>query len=277
MLRKYTLFLSLWLVLQLGIGCSAGLGENRIVPTPSVSDFPSYCALIVDEFSTPDSQAAWSPDGRRYAIVDSGCGVVVDAKQRRTFATPIATGPGFWRWTADSRFAIFRYRNAKGNSITYVFDVVSWEFEQTPGCALVQTGSLMAWVSCGDYPIALAPNGPRFLMENGNLVNLPGFQKTRLQALWNADHQSVLVADWSPNGDYLAFVAGNYLFKYKGGTLYLAQGDGTRVQQSLSFKDYHSLQWAADGTSVTVETDINRYIVDVATMQVQVVSASTPP
>ncbi len=274
-MRKYTVFLSLWLVLHLGIRCSTRLAENEIVLTPPVPDPPSYCASIAVDLSTPDSRVIWSADSRRYATVDNGCAVVVDTEQERTFATPIATGPGFWRWTADSRFAIFRYRNAKGNSMTYVFDAVTWEFERTSGCPVIQTGSLLAWAPCGDYPIALAPNAPRFLMENGSLINLPGLQKTRLRPFRDADHQSVLAASWSPNGDYLAFVTGNY--PSEGGTLYLAQGDGSRIQQSVSFDDYHSLQWAADGTSVSVETDTNRYILDVATMQVQVVSASTSP
>jgi hypothetical protein len=207
-------------------------------------------------------------------MVDSGCGIVVDIELERTFAVPIAAYDGFWKWTTDSRFAIFRYRNAKGNSMTYVFDTVMWEFERTSGCPVTNTGSLLAWASCGDYPIALAPNAPRFLMENGSLVNLPGLQKSRLPALWDADHQSVLVAEWSPNGNYLAFVTGNY--PSEGGTLYLAQGDGAWVQQSVSFEGDHSLQWAADGASVTVETKINRYILDVTTMQVEVVSASSP-
>jgi dipeptidyl aminopeptidase/acylaminoacyl peptidase len=275
MLQKCALLLSLWLVMQSGTGCSAGLKENQIIPTPPASDPSSYCASIIDDLSTPDSQAAWSPNGERYAIVDSGCGVVVDTVQERTWAMPLATGPGFWRWTADSRFAIFRYQNAKGNSITYVFDAVMWKFERTSGCPVIQTGSLMAWASCGDYPIALAPNAPRFLMENGSLVNLPGLQSDSFSVFWDADHQSVLSAEWSPDGNYLAFVTGNY--PYEGGTLYIAQGDGKRAQQSVSFEGYHTLQWAADGKSVAVETEINRYILDIATMQVQVVSASAPP
>jgi hypothetical protein len=263
----------MWLVLQLGAGCSAGLEENHLVPTPPVSDPANYCTLIVDDSSIPDLQVTWSSDGERYACVDSGCGIVVDTAQNRTWSRPIPAT--FWRWTTDSRYAIFRYQNAKGNTMTYVFDAVMWEFERTQGCPDIHTGYLLTWVPYGDYPLALAPNAPRFLMENGSLVDLPGLQKIRLPVHWDADHLSVLVAEWSPNGGYLAFVAGRY--PSEGGTLYLAHGDGTWIQQSVSFEGSHTLQWATDGTSVIVETAINRYVLDTATRQVEVVSKLTSP
>jgi hypothetical protein len=273
MLRKSTTVLVLWFVLQQGTGCGAGGRVDQVAPTVVETDSLNYCASMVDELTPPDSQEAWSPNGERYAIVESGCGIVVDTVQERVLAVPIATGPGFWRWTMDSRFAIFRYRNAKGNSMTYVFDAVTWEYERTSGCPSVGAGFLQTWAYCGDYPIALAPNSARFLMENGGIVNLPGLEAVRLQVNWDVD-QHLLGAEWSPEGDWLAFVTGSY--QSSGGTLYLAQGDGGEIRQVVSIEKYNSLQWAADGTSVAVETESSRYVVEVATMQVQVESISAP-
>jgi hypothetical protein len=164
----------------------------------------------------------------------------------------------------------FRYRNAKGNSMTYVFDALTWEFERTPGCPEIVTGFLQTWEYCGDYPVALAPNAPRFIMENGSIVDLPGLEKVRLQAEWGASERIILGAEWSPDGDRLAFVTGSQSFD--GGTLYLARGDGTGVEQSVSFEgqQFDSLRWADGGASAIVVAELEQYIVDAETLQVEV-------
>lgn len=165
---------------------------------------------------------------------------------------------------------------------------------ETPGCTLHSTGDLIYWDSCGEYPAALSLNAPRFLMENGYLVDLPGAQRTDLlpdlrerkpliQTGWGGGY----LASWSPDGAYLAFVVviyGRHGYPEYEHRLYLAFGDGTQVQQVALLDGFPwYLQWTEDGRTVTLAAGDSdgvvdqTYIVDALTGQVQVTSGPPSP
>jgi hypothetical protein len=200
-----------------------------------------------------------------------------------------------WGWTADGRFAIFGERHPKGNATTYVFDARQWAWIlETPECALQSTGSYIGWEPCGEYPAALSPGAPRFLMENGRLINLPNAQpldllpdlrdrKPRIQMGWGGGY----LASWSPDDKYLAFVIvidvqpGYAKYEH---WLYLALGDGTQVRQVALLEGFPwYLRWREYGRSLSLATGDSdgvvdqSYIVDALSGQVQIIRATPTP
>lgn len=197
---------------------------------------------------------------------------VADPPQKREFSQ--YSSLSFWAWTADSRFAIFRYTHPQHNMrITAVFDTQVWDFIlHTPGCDVVQGGSLVVYAKCGEFPVALSPVAPVFLMENGRLVELPDLQQINLLAGLENSYigaEGSILAGWSPDGEYLAFVTtqqGNEGNEYM---LYLANGNGGQLRTITPIEPYPSrLEWKPDGTTVTIITrkganPDQQYILDV--------------
>ena len=257
-------------------------------PLPALTPAPFLPPLV----PPPDTEAVWSPDHKWYATTQSFCStaVVVDPDRQRVAQLPMTNSVcGQVRdWTADSRFAIFGERHAKGNATTYVFDAQTWDWIlETPGCIIHSTGDYLGWEPCGDYPAALSPNAPRLLMENGHLISLPDLQDSDLlpglrdrRPMIQHGYYGGYVASWSPDGAYLAFVTvinrrpgyADYEF-----ALYLALGDGTQVRQVVRLESFpRSLQWTEAGRTVIVVTGADdvvvaqTYMLDVLTGQVQI-------
>ena len=241
----------------------------------------------------PGPSASWSPDGRYFATTDRDGGIVGEVNSQRVITAFMPGGVGVWRWTNDSRFVIFRWRHPHNNSYTYVFDTQEWKLIwSTPGCKFIGRADLLLWENCGDYPVALSPNAPRFLMMNGKLIDLPDLRQVDLITDVRAGQVAVLgespqgeLSAWSPDGSALAFVT-QLSFDPPSFALYLAHGDGTQVRRITSLTNYpKSLQWSPDSTQVIVTTgpidsDVTslRYVLDMATGQVQVeqITALTP-
>ncbi len=264
--------------LQLTSGCSSQSDNEQhksalvASPTP-IFDLVEFCvSQATAALSKTNSEAVWSPDGKKYGIAVRGCGVVVNLEQRQTLSQPIASYASFWGWTADSRFAIFRYHHAHNQAFIYVFDLATTEFKRTSGCSLIQAGSLIAWDACGDYPIALAPNAPYLLLENGNLLKLPDFRQKQFFKSPSSNSTQISLASWSPDGAYLGFVD-NWE-----GILYLARGDGTQLEAITTLEGYAQvLQWATDSLSLMVETHHSHYILDVTSREVHRLPPTSSP
>jgi hypothetical protein len=164
----------------------------------------------------------------------------------------------------------------------------------TKGCKFTGTADLLGWENCGDYPVALSPNAPRFLLMNGKLIELPDLRQVELLPDFPVGQVSVLgdsphgeLSAWSPDGSALAFVVQS--LDPSGFALYAARGDGAQVRQVTSLVNCSkSLQWSPDSEQVMVFTgpcdaDANtlRYVFDVTTGQLRVeqvtVLSPTPP
>jgi hypothetical protein len=241
------------------------------IPTPTFT--PTLTPLPTP---TLDPSAVWSPDGKRYATAS---GAVVDTERGRVATVNGDASPWlrFWRWTAEGRYAIFIRLNQYGNGQTIVFDIQAWQtILTTSGCAAPTS-------PCLEFPKALHPSTPRFLMADGRLVTLPLYQPLDLLAAWRPGTLTVAEAAWSPNGGYLLFVAGTGEpsgaalsgAALSGAALYFAQGDGTLVRQPSAPLQgtFRALAWASDGQTATVVTSTHLYTLEAAT---GLVTAVTP-
>jgi hypothetical protein len=244
------------------VACAGRGGTAARTPVPSAAPFtPVATPVTAPTLLPPGTETAWSPDGRRYATRECcNVGIVVDPAQGRDARLQMSNGAGVRGWTADSRFVLFGDRHpVKGFAWTYVFDVQQWDWIlETPGCPMRSTGDLVYADPCGDYPLAIAPDAPRFLMENGLLITLPDLSQVDL--LPDLGDPGPLIfyplAGWAPGGAHLAFVALTYPrpgFSDFETALYYARGDGTGVQRVPLGGDFpHRLEWTPDGSAVTV-------------------------
>jgi LysM repeat protein len=233
------------------------------IPTPTFTPTPTPWPT-----TTADPEGILSPDGKRYAL---NSGLVFDREQARMGVVSAESSPWlrFWRWTADSRYAIFIRLNQYGNGQTLVFDVPSWQ------TLFVTSGCASPTAPCLEYPKALHPSAPRLLLADGRLVILPAFQPLDLLAPWRSGSMLVTEAAWSPGGGHLVFVAGPSDQSVY--ALYFALGDGAQVRQLVGSLQgvFRTLSWAADGQTALVVTSTHLYTVEVATGQV-VVATPTP-
>lgn len=234
--------------------------------------------------ASPNAEAVWSPDGRFYATGECcNVGIVGDQEQRRVTRLQMSIGAGVRGWTADSRYVIFGDRHpVKGFAWTFVFDVQQWNWIlETPGCPIHSTGDFVYADPCGEFPVAIAPDAPRFLMENGLLTFLPDVRQVDLLPELRDSKPLIFypLASWSTSGAYLAFVVLTYVrpgFSDFEITLYYAQGDGSSVHRVPLGNDFpQRLEWAENSRAVTVvagETE-TRYTVVLSTGELLITPA----
>jgi hypothetical protein len=248
---------------RLTLRLAAGLLLLPIAACARQAATPSPAPLTPAAAATPASgtdAATASPDGRWMASVACcNVGSVIDVGGQRAASLHMFISAHLVGWTVDSRFAVFGGRHpAKYITFTYVFDVDAWDWILvTPGCTL-HGGDVVYSDPCGEYPVAIAPNASRFLMENGLLINLPSLEQVDLMP--DLRGRSPLIhfpmAAWSPDGAYLAWVLLTYPrpgFAEFETALYLAHGDGSNVQRfPLSDQFPRSFAWSSDSRKVTV-------------------------
>jgi LysM repeat protein len=250
-------------------------GQQIYLPfLPTATFTPTLTPTPTPPLPTVDPLALFSPNGKRYA---TNGGVVVDVEQRRVIGDILnPTSLTIWRWTNDSRYAIFGRKNQFNSTYTYVFDTLAWKLVySTNGCS-VQPNTTTLTDACGDYPFTQASNAPRFVMENGVLVDLTTLQSTDLLATKRPAQPSLVAGSWSPDGTYLTWVAADST--QTAFILYLANGDGTGVQALATLDGRPTgLQWFS-ATKATVNTATGTYTVDAiaGTVETDATATVTP-
>jgi len=247
-------------------------GQQIYLPyVPTATFTPTLTPTPTPPLPTIDPLALFSPNGKRYA---TNGGVVVDLDQRRVVSDILnPTSLTIWRWTSDSRYAIFGRKNQFNSTYTYVFDTLTWKLVySTNGCS-VQPNTTTLTDACGDYPFTLAINAPRFVMENGVLVDLTTLQSTDLLATRRPAQPTLVAGSWSPDGTYLTWVTADST--QTAFTLYLANGDGTGVQALTTLDGRPTgLQWFS-ATKATVNTATSNYTVDASAGTVETDATAT--
>jgi WD40 repeat protein len=107
------------------------------------------------------------------------------------------------------------------------------------------------------------------LLRDGKLINLSSLAESYMLS-----SRFVSCAAWSPDGAYLALVESSFVRDDKRWdyTLYLAQGDGAKVQRVAKVEscEHGQLLWESGSESVTLEGKEQKYVLDVTSQQVQV-------
>ncbi len=219
----------------------------------------------------------WSPNGKYLglgieSVVGSQRNLVIDLEHKRT-AKLESVRNGFCGWSATSRYAFFCWGDQYGHSFTTLFDTQAWK----------EIGQLGSWYNdasspCSDDIIAISSKDNYFLSSYGVIHRLPDFTPGPILPLQG---ECVYSAAWSPDEAYLAFVTSSRDDKLPY-TLYLAQGDFTQAQRIVVVSELGRgrLQWEHDKPVVVLSAKSERYIVDAATAQVNMVARAptmTPP
>jgi WD40 repeat protein len=242
------------------------------------------------------TEMMWSPDGKRLAGTSGASpstpypeNWVVDVEQGRVEG--IGSFPylwcGFAAWTSEGRYAIFGSRDQYGNSDAKVFDAWNWELvidstaNDCPHTRITMGGE------CKRRLAAVSPLQPVLFLVDGTLVDLQTLSQSFIfsptltsgMMVWSGRYMSTYPAAWSPDGAYLAFVGSFYEHDRRqwDNALYLAHGDGTRLQKAIVLDGELDrveayLEWAPSSKAVTLWTESHKYILDVTRMQTQVLS-----
>ncbi len=229
---------------------------------------------------TPNPNWHWSPDKKYYVSEEDGIWRIVSA----AVIDPVMgkCGEVRWRyqwggfagWTADSRYAIFSSSDQYGNSSTYAFDTKEWRYRglAVPSKSIMGEPCVMDG-GCKHGLVAIASVTDQVLLQDGSLFYLPEFTHTDILTTTGKD--LIASARWSPDEDYLVFVA--YCDNYNHArhiaedyALLIAKGDGTLVEVITLIDSYPtSWKWSTTGLEVTIETQKQQYVLDIMTHQVQ--------
>jgi hypothetical protein len=246
-----------------------------VLPTPTLSPTPPAVAEYVTPTPLPckidDLPGYASPDGN-YVADDNG--VVLALKDGRCTRMRWPKWVLFMGWTSDSRYAIYTLYDQYGNSATVGFDTQTWtQFSAVPENAW-GLGDMQG--RNGNGPVAVAPSSLRVLTDNGDVIRLPDSPQGNV--LVGTGKTYVARGAWSPDETRLAFLAYSQRYYPFDIVLFLAQGNGTQAQLIMPVDfinwEFLTLAWSADGKSLVVGGDINRYTLDVGTGQVQAMPAT---
>jgi hypothetical protein len=243
------------------------------VPPPEVTPTSPEETAVIPTLSSSAGQIHWSPDGEYYATyygTYAQHGMMIVSIDGRQASIPCGKWNSFYGWTADSQYALIGCYDQYGNMITDVFDTRSWagvsRFPEE--CPPNMSGECKGWIA------AIAPATPRVLLGNGNVVHLPGSVQSNVLT---ATATAVRKGAWSSSERHLAFLARD---SNRDLVLYIAGGDGkqpvamTKLNPEDQWPYSEMIKWAETEDIVIVETLKNRYTVQVATGQVEVVPIS---
>ena len=242
----------------------------------SDSESTSHVAI-----TTPvDGKRFESPNGEYMVVTDGEVmyhRVVITSKRGQSAEMVQTKWVQFVGWTADSRYAIVNYYDQYGNQLAVGFDTSTWSqffvapFQSNTACMGHSTGK------CGLGAVAIAPSSSRVLLRAGIVVDL--VNSTENQVLCDLSEDSISLAAWSPDEQYLAFVAYQWFSRGPTHELFLVKDDLTQPERiapvaRCSNSQVCSLSWAADGQSILVKNEFGRRVFLV--VDGQVVSVPEP-
>ncbi len=213
----------------------------------------------------------WSPDGKRFAVGEGSMGcnpgwiVDIDKGQKAQIAWTYSFG-GLYKWTSNSRYAIFASEDQYGNSDILVFDSQTWKTVSGPtsiGCfEQHSTGG-----QCSRGLSAISPSDSDILLDDGTLIQLPDLTQARV-----ISNSEVYDAAWSPDGNQLALVDWHYAANYDiVCTLNLSQKDGSQMFKVTEVQcPYGSIKWAPNGRTLFYTGPHQDYLYDLNKNTIQI-------
>lgn len=188
---------------------------------------------------------AWSPDGRRLAIIDGTTLVRIDINggDRVALAT-LSTNAGSPRWSPDgSSIVLHDYRETTSGDLLPEVFIVPSDGSRAP--QRVAQGADPVW----------SPSG------SGVLFAVQGPESSEL-CVWNLAAASTRCVaevrgyighpDWSPDGELIAFAT--YGPEYEPSRIYTIRADGTALVPRTA-AGTRNPRWAPDGSAILFERD----------------------
>lgn len=237
--------------------------ESRKLPDGTRFEAPDgkKVAIADPDNSSPDRFVIASTDRQMMSVAYQDVNSVTSDDGRRYEG--LWAGYRFEGWTADSRYAVIEGYDQYGNSSAYAVDTVIWELVPVSptarGSRSCQRG---AGPNCPEGTVAFAPFSPRVLLVAGIIVDLDSWTDSYL--LTDLDRDHVRTASWSPDEQYLVFVAASFF--QSDDALFLAHGNGAQVRRIALIDSCGtgcSLTWALSGRSVTLQIGSTQQAFDI--------------